>query len=77
MVGRRGAILAIVLTLFASVLRPGLAMAHSVSKRDASFLQSNQGLRSGRSCTSARSTWSPDMTNCVFLMISPESTYDS
>ena len=32
-----------VVVLFASVLVPAIAHAHNVSKRDASFVQSNQG----------------------------------
>jgi hypothetical protein len=44
---RRGAILAIAVALFASVLWPALACAHNVSKRDATFVQSNRGAAIG------------------------------
>jgi len=41
--GKRSPLLAIVGVLFVSVLVPAIAHAHNVSKRDASFVQSNQG----------------------------------
>jgi hypothetical protein len=47
LLARRSAILAIAVALFASVLWPGLACAHNVSKRDATFVQSNHGAAIG------------------------------
>ncbi|HWY87893.1 MAG TPA: HupE/UreJ family protein [Gemmataceae bacterium] len=41
--GRRSLLLGIVVVLFVSILVPAIAHAHNVSKRDASFVQSNQG----------------------------------
>ncbi len=41
--GRRSLLLGIVVVLFVSILVPAIADAHNVSKRDASFVQSNQG----------------------------------
>ena len=44
---RRGIWICVVVALLATVLWPGLASAHNVSKRDASFVQSNQGTAIG------------------------------
>src|SRR3984885_1699149 len=41
--GRGSLLFAIVVVLFVSILVPAIAHAHNVSKRDASFVQSNQG----------------------------------
>jgi hypothetical protein len=47
MLTRRGVIAAIFLVLVATLLWPGAAAAHNVSKRDASFVESNKGAAIG------------------------------
>ena len=54
---KRGVWICLAIALMAALLWPGLANAHNVSKRDASFVQSNQGRRSARLCIWARSIW--------------------
>ena len=44
---RQRLIAAVLVVIFASLLWPALAGAHNVSKRDASFVQSNKGAAIG------------------------------
>lgn len=44
---KRGVWICLVVALLVTVLWPGFASAHNVSKRDASFVQSNQGMAIG------------------------------